>query len=105
MKKLIVVNREGNEIPLEGQVGLSVMEIIRDGGVEQMLAMCGGSCSCATCHVYIEPAFASQLPLTGEYESDLLEGSLHRNAQSRLACQIKFIDAMDGMRVTIAPED
>lgn len=105
MTKLIVVSREGNEIQIEGQAGRSVMEIIRDGGIDQLLAMCGGSCSCATCHIYVDPDFALQLPATGDYESELLEGSAHRNARSRLACQIKFSDAMDGMRVTIAPED
>ena len=105
MSKLVVVDRGGQEVQLEGQAGRSVMEIIRDGGVDQLLAMCGGSCSCATCHVYVEPAFASRLPPSGEFEDELLESSSHRKEGSRLACQIQFGDALDGMRVTIAPED
>lgn len=105
MPRLVVVDRAGLEMQLEGQNGLSVMEIIRDGGIGQMLAMCGGNCSCATCHVYVEPAFAQRLPVSGGFEDEMLESSAHRQQGSRLACQIKFSDALDGMRVTIAPED
>jgi len=104
MPTLVVVDRAGLEVQLEGQNGLSVMEIIRDGGVEQMLAMCGGNCSCATCHVYVEPAFVPVLPVSGAFEDEMLESSAHRQQGSRLACQIKFGDALNGMRVTLAPE-
>ncbi len=105
MAKLNVVTREGQEIVLEGEEGLSVMEIIRDGGVDELLALCGGCCSCATCHVHVDPAFADLLPPISEDENDLLDSSDHRNDQSRLSCQLTFGEALDGLRVTIAPED
>jgi 2Fe-2S ferredoxin len=103
--KLKVVTREGTEIVLEGSDGLSVMEIIRDGGVDELLALCGGCCSCATCHVHVDPAFADQLPPMSDDENDLLDSSEHRDGRSRLSCQIPFSDTMDGLTVTIAQED
>jgi len=105
MPKLIVVTREGEEKTFDGESGLSVMEVIRDNGVDELLALCGGCCSCATCHVHVDPAFVDKLPPMSEDENDLLDSSDHRNAQSRLSCQIAFSAALDGLRVTIAPED
>lgn len=105
MPKLIVVTREGEETTFEGETGLSVMEIIRDNGVDELLALCGGCCSCATCHVHVDPEFAGQLPPMSEDENDLLDSSDHRDATSRLSCQIPFTAALDGLRVTIAEED
>jgi 2Fe-2S ferredoxin len=103
--KLNVVTREGQEIALDAEDGLSVMEIIRDGGIDELLALCGGCCSCATCHVYVDPGFADQLPPLSEDENDLLDSSDHRNEKSRLSCQINFSAALDGLKVVIAPED
>ncbi len=105
MAKLIVTTRDGTEHEVEGQAGLSVMEIIRDAGFDELLALCGGCCSCATCHVHVDPAFAGKVEPMGEDENDLLESSNHRNDQSRLSCQIPFSDALDGLKVTIAQED
>lgn len=105
MPKLIVVNRAGEEQTIEGDAGLSVMEVIRDNGFDELLALCGGCCSCATCHVYVDPAFADTLPAMSEDENDLLDSSDHRNDTSRLSCQIVINDGTDGLRVTIAPED
>ena len=105
MAKLIVVNRSGEEQEIQGENGLSVMEVIRDNGFDELLALCGGCCSCATCHVYVDPAFADKLPAISEDESDLLDSSDFRNETSRLSCQLVVSDAMDGLRVTIAPED
>lgn len=105
MPKLIVVNRSGEEQAVEGDVGLSVMEVIRDNGFDELLALCGGCCSCATCHVYVDPAFAGKLPEVGEDENDLLDSSDHRNETSRLSCQLTLNEDLDGLRVTIAPED
>lgn len=105
MPKLIVVTREGQESTVEGEAGLSVMEVIRDHGFDELLAMCGGCCSCATCHVYVDDTFAGELPAMSDDENDLLDSSDHRTGASRLSCQIPFSDALDGLRVTIAPED
>ena len=105
MPKLIVVTREGQESTVEGEAGLSVMEVIRDHGFDELLALCGGCCSCATCHVHVDEDFLGKLPAMSEDENDLLDSSDHRTAASRLSCQIPFSDALDGLRVTIAPED
>jgi ferredoxin, 2Fe-2S len=105
MPKLIVVNRSGEETTVDAKSGTTVMEAIRDNGFDELLALCGGCCSCATCHVFIDPAFADKMPKVTEDENDLLDSSDHRNEQSRLSCQIKVTDDLDGLRVTIAPED
>jgi len=105
MPKLFVVTREGEEKLVEGQAGLTVMENIRDNGFDELLALCGGCCSCATCHVHVDPKDADRLPPMSEDENDLLDTSDHRVATSRLSCQIPFTEELDGLRVTIAPED
>ncbi|MDI4655128.1 2Fe-2S iron-sulfur cluster-binding protein [Xanthobacter autotrophicus] len=105
MAKIVIIDRSLDETQVEGKEGLSVMEIIRDSGFDELLALCGGCCSCATCHVYVDPTFSSLLPEMSDEEHDLLDGSSSRRAESRLSCQLFFSDALDGLRVTIAPED
>ncbi|GGD56905.1 2Fe-2S iron-sulfur cluster binding domain-containing protein [Erythrobacter arachoides] len=105
MPKLTVVTREGTESTLDVASGLTVMEAIRDNGFDELLALCGGCCSCATCHVHVDAAFADRLPPMSEDEDDLLDSSDHRDATSRLSCQIPFTDALDGLKVRIAEED
>ena len=61
--------------------------------------------SCATCHIFIDPAFADKMPAMSDDENDLLDSSDHRNETSRLSCQITVSDDLDGLKVTIAPED
>ena len=105
MPKLIVVTRDGEEREVTGDSGLSVMEVIRENGFDELLALCGGCCSCATCHVHVDPDFAAKLPPVSEDENDLLDSSEHRDEYSRLSCQLRFTDALDGMKVRIAEED
>lgn len=105
MPKLIVTTRDGSEQEIDGGSNLSVMEIIRDSGIDELLALCGGCCSCATCHVYVDTAFSGKIPEMTEDENDLLDSSDHRNETSRLSCQINLTAELDGLRVTIAPED
>jgi 2Fe-2S ferredoxin len=105
MPKLIVTNREGETSEIEVEDGLTVMEAIRDNGFDELLALCGGCCSCATCHVFVDHTAGGTLPTMSEDEDDLLESSDHRTAASRLSCQIPFTAELDGMKVTIAPED
>jgi ferredoxin, 2Fe-2S len=105
MPKLVVVNRSGEETTVMAGEGLSVMEAIRDNGFDELLALCGGCCSCATCHIFVDPEFADKLPVMSEDENDLLESSDHRGATSRLSCQVQLTPDLDGLRVTIAPED
>lgn len=105
MPKLIVVTRDGEEREVMGEAGLSVMEVIRENGFDELLALCGGCCSCATCHVHVDPEFAAKLPKMSMDEDDLLDSAGDRDATSRLSCQIPFSDELDGLRVRIAEED
>lgn len=105
MTKITIITRAGVEHETEVEDGLSVMEAIRNSGIDELLALCGGCCSCATCHVQIDPQFVDKLPPPGGDENDLLDSSDYRTATSRLSCQVTVTGALDGLRVTIAPED
>jgi 2Fe-2S ferredoxin len=105
MPTITVIDRSGNARDVQADNGLSLMEVIRDNGFDELLALCGGCCSCATCHVYVAPEFAGNLPVMSEDENDLLDSTDNRNDQSRLSCQVPVTDALDGLQVTIAPED
>ena len=104
--ELIVTDRSGAVRTIQGKDGLTVMAAIRDNGAaEDPFAECGGNCSCATCHVYIDPAFAEALPPASAEESALLDSSDHRKETSRLSCQLTFQKELNGLRVQIAPAD
>jgi len=87
---------------LEGVTGQSVMEVIRNAGISELPALCGGCCSCATCHVHVSPGWFARLPEMGEAEEALLDEAAGRTEHSRLSCQIPFSAALDGLAVTIA---
>ena len=105
MPKLIVTTRSGEISTIDTIDGLTVMEAIRDNGFDELLALCGGCCSCATCHVHVDAAFKDLLPPMSEDEDDLLDSSDDRTETSRLSCQVPFTPELDGLRVTIAKED
>jgi 2Fe-2S ferredoxin len=105
MPQLKVTNREGVETSIEGKEELTVMELIRDEGVESEFALCGGFCSCATCHVYVDEADISLFQDASPEEGELLDSSGHRRPTSRLACQLPFDRVASDLRVTIAPLD
>lgn len=105
MSTLHVMTREGEEKDVQGEDGLSIMELLRDNGFDELLALCGGCCSCATCHVYVGGNRNLSLPPLSDDENDLLDSSSHRKENSRLSCQLSWSEALDGLHVTIAPED
>ena len=105
MTLLHIIRRNGATTTGEAGGPGSVMEIIRNAGGDELLALCGGCCSCATCHVYVAEGDLARLPEMSNDEFDLLESSAHRKANSRLSCQLKFSAAMDGLTITIAPEE
>ncbi|QDK35140.1 2Fe-2S iron-sulfur cluster-binding protein [Sphingomonas sp. IC081] len=105
MASITVIGVSGEERLLEARTGQTVMEVIRDAGFDELLALCGGCCSCATCHVHVEGGPAEALAAMSEDENDLLDSSSQRGGQSRLSCQLPITEALDGLRVRIAPED
>jgi 2Fe-2S ferredoxin len=105
MPKLVIVDQSGAEREIEAENGRTLMEAIRDNGFDDLLALCGGCCSCATCHVHVDAAFVEKLPAISADEDDLLDSSSHRDATSRLSCQVPVSDALDGARITIAQAD
>jgi len=105
MPQLIVTTQSGETREINVDANRTVMEAIREAGVGELLALCGGCCSCATCHVYVDIDDPDRLPPMSADEDALLSGSGHRSAPSRLSCQIPLTQALDGLRVTIAPAD
>lgn len=105
MSSMIIVDRSGDEHRIDATIGRSVMELIRDAGFDDLLALCGGCCSCATCHVIVDTKDVARLSPMSPDENDLLSGTNTRQETSRLSCQIVFADELDGLRVTIAPEE
>jgi 2Fe-2S ferredoxin len=104
MPLMRVVDRDGIEHEIEARAGLKVMENLRelDYGVA---AVCGGMCSCATCHVYVDPAFLDRLPAAMSDEREMLSELSHAQDNSRLSCQVEFTPELAGLRVTIAPDE
>lgn len=105
MTTITVLSRAGVRSEIEAADGTSVMEALRNAGIDELLALCGGCCSCATCHVHVDPSFLDRLPPMSNDEADLLDSSEYRTARSRLSCQIIVSDALEGLEVRIAPED
>lgn len=104
MAQLKVVDRDGVEHDVDAKAGLKVMETLREleFGVA---AICGGMCSCATCHVYVDPAWFEKLPRRQSDEQELLAELSHFQENSRLSCQVEMTDALSGLKVTIAPDE
>jgi len=104
MPVIRVLDQDRVEHEVEASAGRKVMEILRDLDYD-VAAMCGGMCSCATCHVVIHPEWLSKLPAPTPDELELLDGLTSRTEGSRLSCQIEFTGALDGLPLTIAPEE
>lgn len=105
MPTIHVQMRNGERRSIEANANQSVMEALRDNGVAEIEALCGGCCSCATCHVFVDPAFADRTPAISSAEDELLGMSDHRRDGSRLSCQIPLTDELDGLFVEVAPQD
>ena len=103
MTNIYVKDREGNTQELQAETGLTIMEIIRDAGLD-IEAACGGCCACATCHVYINNDWIGKLPKIEDDEESMLDQAFHVTSQSRLGCQIEYNDDFNGLKLTLAPE-
>ncbi len=105
MTALTLTTRDGTTHLLEGADGMSLMEAIRAHGHHELLALCGGNCSCGTCHVQVEAAWFERLLRMSDDEKYLLDLSAHRIATSRLSCQVVIEPDLAGLTIRIAPED
>ncbi len=98
--KLFVTDLEGVEHAIEAMPNWTVMEIIRDGDLP-MRAECGGSCACATCHVYVAKEWLNRLPGMEDEERGTLDGGFEVEPNSRLSCQMIMTPDLDGLKVTL----
>lgn len=103
MPKLHVTDREGKTHDLDGVIGWSVMEIIRENDLP-IEAACGGCCACATCHIYVEEHWLAKLDEPDPDENMMLDEAFDVSERSRLGCQIRYTAELDGIKVTLAPE-
>ena len=103
MKKIVGTDRQGKVIELTAELGMSLMEIIRDAGMD-IEAACGGCCACATCHIYVENEWVPKLIKADEDEESMLDQAFDVKSNSRLGCQIQFTQDLDGIKVELAPE-
>jgi 2Fe-2S ferredoxin len=99
--KIHVIDQQGIFHTLEAEGGWRVMEIIRDWGLN-IKAECGGACSCATCHVYVDSGWSDKLYPANDDEIDMLDSAPLVKENSRLSCQIIMSEALDGLTVTLA---
>ena len=99
MPKVIYVVADGTEHPVELPVGHSVMEGAVKNRIEGIDADCGGACACATCHVYVDPAWLAKLPPKTDMEDAMLDFALVTAPNSRLSCQLRVTPELDGLIV------
>ena len=103
MGSINVKDREGNWHRLEADIGSTIMEVIRDSGLD-IEAACGGCCACATCHVYVEDNWFEKLNLRNDDEESMLDQTFHVKKTSRLSCQLEFEEKLNGINLILAPE-
>ena len=103
MGTLKVKDRDGLIHELDAKIGSTIMEIIRDAGLD-IEAACGGCCACATCHVYVTNEKIQKLKLIDDDEESMLDQAFSVLNNSRLGCQIEYSNDLDGMELTLAPE-
>ena len=103
MPTITFIDQDGNEREIEAKAGSTVMENAINNDIPGILATCGGSCSCATCHVYVDDTWVDKLPPPELDESDMLDTAHNLQENSRLSCQIKVTEELDGLIVTTPP--
>ena len=101
MPKIVFIQNDGREVEASGVAGMTVMETAIKHQVTGIDADCGGACACATCHVYVEPEWREKVGARNAMEEDMLDFAFDVRENSRLSCQIKVTDALDGLRLKI----
>ena len=105
MVKITFIEPDETQKHVEAEPGFSLMEAATHNGVQGIAAECGGQCSCATCHVYIEGDFFEKVGAPQDDEEDMLDFSDLRKPNSRLGCQVTLSDDLDGMVIRVVGED
>jgi 2Fe-2S ferredoxin len=101
MPKIVFIEPGGARREITAPVGITLMEAARQNGVQGVVAQCGGACACATCHVYIDPAWVAKLEPLEDMEEGMLETAWEPRENSRLSCQVHITAELDGMLVTV----
>ena len=104
MPTVVFIDHQGASYKVEAPVGRSLMQVALDHSVPGILGDCGGACSCATCHGYVDPAFLDKLPARSETEVFMLEGVPDLRENSRLCCQIRMQPELAGIRIQLPEE-
>jgi 2Fe-2S ferredoxin len=97
MAKITFIQPDGKKQVVDAEKGLTVMEAAKKAMVPGIEAECGGACACATCHVYVDPSWTDKVGKPNEMEADMLDFAFDVRDESRLSCQIKVTDALDGL--------
>jgi len=101
MPRIVFIEASGRDYEIEAEVSLSLMENAVRNGIDGIVAECGGACSCATCHVYIDKAWLDKVGAPNAIEQEMLDFAYETQPNSRLSCQIKVTDELDGLTVHI----
>jgi ferredoxin, 2Fe-2S len=101
MPRIVFTEPGGAQRVVDAPVGVTLMEVARQHGVQGVVAQCGGACACATCHVYIDAAWLAKLGPREEMEEGMLETAWEPRDNSRLSCQVHITADLDGLRVTV----
>ncbi|WP_395448959.1 2Fe-2S iron-sulfur cluster-binding protein [Aminobacter sp. UC22_36] len=104
MYRVTFINADGQATELTAQPGQSVMSVAVANGIDQILAECGGSCACGTCHCYVDDAWTDRLSPPDDSEQGMIECLVNPTERSRLSCQLKMSDALDGLVVHLPRE-
>jgi ferredoxin, 2Fe-2S len=104
MVGLTALSPRGDPTEIQALPGASLMEALRAAGVEELLALCGGCCACATCHVQFESVEPDYLVPGSEAEDELLDAASSRTERSRLSCQVIVDDRLEGAILRVIPE-
>jgi ferredoxin, 2Fe-2S len=100
MAKITFIDSTGTGRTVEGDIGSTVMETAIKNGVPEIEAECGGACACSTCHLYIDEAWREKVGEPSPMEADMLDFAFEVKPNSRLSCQIKVSEELDGLVVT-----
>lgn len=105
MTEITFIELDGSKKVVKAEAGLTLMEVAVRNNVQGIAADCGGQCSCATCHVHVDVAFFDKVGSPQDDEEDMLDFSDDRQPTSRLGCQVKITEELDGLIVNVAKED